>query len=156
MTVEKIYDDFAGLGQAVRVAKETPGTTPTYFHIFRRHKDYDRVVRGDTFAVSFIDADQLYATGLSVGKVPGISIIFSGFLLCTFGLFISVSSPRQFATMLALIAADGHFKGNACGIWISDAKHCERTISPEDCADQQRASSCIALRFIIFALPAIS
>ncbi len=88
LVVEKIFEDFAGLGQALRVAKKIGNNESTYFHIFRRHKDYDSVVRDDTFAVNFLDADQRYATGLSVGKVPGISVIFSGFLLLIAGLYL--------------------------------------------------------------------
>lgn len=88
MVVQKIYDDFAGLGQALRIGKKNQQGLETYFHIFRRHPDYDARVRNDSFSVKFIDADQLYATGLSVGYVPGISIIFAGFLLFLLGLFL--------------------------------------------------------------------
>ncbi len=87
LVVEKIYDDFAGLGQAVRVAKKSDNDA-TYFHIFRRFQDYDQVVRNDDFDIRFLDADQLYATGLSIGKVPGIEVIFGGFLLLLVGLYL--------------------------------------------------------------------
>lgn len=86
LLVEKIYDDFAGLGQAIRI-KETLADSSTYFHVFRRYPQYDEV-RKAGFKVTFIDIDQEYATGLSVGKVPGISIIFSGFLLLVLGLYL--------------------------------------------------------------------
>jgi cytochrome c biogenesis protein len=85
---EKIYDDFAGLGPALRVAKNDASGPSTFFHIFRQYPDYDRVVRADSFNAVFLESDQRYATGLSVGYVPGKSIIFSGFLLLLVGLFM--------------------------------------------------------------------
>jgi cytochrome c biogenesis protein len=88
IAVEKLYEDFAGLGQALRVNLKDQEKGDTYFHIFRRYKDYDAIVRADNFSVTFLDADQRYATGLSVGKVPGIAIIFSGFLLLLVGLYL--------------------------------------------------------------------
>ncbi len=85
---EKLFEDFAGLGQAVRMQKRAPDKNTTYFHIFRRHPEFDDVVRNDSFILSLVDVDQEYATGLSIGKVPGISVIFSGFLLLLVGIFL--------------------------------------------------------------------
>lgn len=85
LTVEKIYEDFAGLGQALRIL-EKDGENSTYFHIFRRYPEFDEKVRQSSYSVIFLDSDQKYATGLSVGKVPGISLIFSGFMLLVVGL----------------------------------------------------------------------
>lgn len=99
LVVEKVFEDFAGLGQALRLVKKSADGNSTYFHIFRRHKDYDGLVRADKYAVTFLEADQQYATGLSVGKVPGISVIFSGFLLLTLGLYMCffMNPVRYFA-----------------------------------------------------------
>lgn len=85
LVVEKIYEDFAGLGQALRIMEKN-GESSTYFHIFRRYPEFDEKVRRSSYSVIFLDSDQKYATGLSVGKVPGISFIFSGFLLLVVGL----------------------------------------------------------------------
>lgn len=94
--VEKIYDDFAGLGQALRIAK-TRGDEAIYFHIFRRYPDFDRTVRDDDYHVKFLESDQHYATGLSVSKMPGISIIFGGFALLMFGLYCCFfTTPMRF------------------------------------------------------------
>ncbi len=88
LVVEKVYEDFAGLGQAIRLAKKSADGSETYFHVFRRYQDYDRVVRNDQFYVTFLDADQKYATGLSIGNVPGIFAIFLGFVILLMGLFM--------------------------------------------------------------------
>lgn len=96
---EKLYDDFAGLGQALRLSKKSPDGTSTFFHIFRQYPDYDREVRDDAFDVTLLESDQRYATGLSIGYVPGISVIFSGFLLFLFGVFMCffMTPTRYFA-----------------------------------------------------------
>lgn len=95
--VAKIYEDFAGLGQAIRVLQKSPDKTSTYFHVFRRYQDYDSIVRASPFSVAFTGADQRYVTGLSVGYVPGIFIIFSGFLLLMLGLYLCFfTNPMRF------------------------------------------------------------
>ncbi|HXW60663.1 MAG TPA: cytochrome c biogenesis protein ResB [Myxococcota bacterium] len=113
---DKLYDDFAGLGQALRIVKKSPDHKATFFHIFRQHPDFDRTVRADNFDVTLLESDQRYATGLSIGYVPGISIIFSGFLLLLCGLFMCffMTPTRYFARItkeqegyLVVVAAQG-------------------------------------------------
>lgn len=84
---QKLYEDFAGLGQAVKIIEKN-GDEENYFHVFRRHPNFDSVVRNAPYSVIFLGADQNYATGLSVGFVPGLSVIFSGFLLLIIGLYL--------------------------------------------------------------------
>lgn len=88
LVAEKLFDDFAGLGQALRVGKKSPDGASSYFHIFRRYPGFDRTVRNDNYNVVLADVDQQFATGLSIGYVPGISIIFSGFLILLVGLYL--------------------------------------------------------------------
>lgn len=116
LQVTKAYEDFAGLGQALRIAKSSQDQESTYFHIFRKHKDYDRVVRDERYHIKFIESDQQYATGLSVGKVPGISIIFFGFMLLLTGLYMCFfMTPMRFFARIREM--DGHFEVYfaACG-----------------------------------------
>lgn len=98
---EKFYEDFAGLGQAVRLNKKSPDGQSTFFHVFRQYPDFDRDVRQDFFNVSLLETDQRYATGLSIGYVPGIGIIFSGFLLLLAGLYMCffMTPVRYFARL---------------------------------------------------------
>jgi cytochrome c biogenesis protein len=97
LVAKKIFEDFAGLGQALRIQKTDIRGHSTYFHIFRKYPDYDQEVRADDFAVTFLGADQQYATGLSVGYVPGISVIFIGFLILVLGLALCFfTSPRRY------------------------------------------------------------
>lgn len=112
----KLYDDFAGLGQALRLVKKSPNEDSTFFHIFRQYPDFDSKVRADSFDVRLLESDQHYATGLSIGYVPGITVIFSGFLLLLCGLFMCffMTPMRYFARIvhedngfLVTVAAQG-------------------------------------------------
>lgn len=96
---QKLFDDFAGLGEALRVAKISADGQSTYFHIFRKYPDYDQQVRADKNHIVFLGTDQKYATGLSIGKVPGVSSIFMGFLLFLVGLYMCffMTPARYFA-----------------------------------------------------------
>lgn len=96
---EKLFDDFAGLGEAVRIAQHSADGRSTYFHVFRQYPEYDQRVRADKNYIIFLGTDQKYATGLSVGKVPGVAFIFSGFLLFLVGLFMCffMTPVRYFA-----------------------------------------------------------
>lgn len=113
IVVQKIYEDFAGLGQALRISKKNQAGVETYFHIFRRHPDFDAQVRSDVFSVKFIDADQHYATGLSVGYVPGISFIFAGFLLFLLGLILCF-----FLIPIRYFAHIQH-EHDGCAVWFA-------------------------------------
>jgi cytochrome c biogenesis protein len=96
---QKIYDDFAGLGEALRIGQVEPDGQSTFFHIFRKYPDYDKLVRSGSNYILFLGTDQKYATGLSIGKVPGIKILFSGFLLFLVGCFMCffMTPVRYFA-----------------------------------------------------------
>lgn len=116
LMVEKIFEDFAGLGQALRISKKDKAGQATYFHVFRRYKEYDRLVREDEYFISFLSLDQQYATGLSIGKVPGIECIFFGFMVLLVGLYMCffMTPIRYFArlsyqgdNLMLMVAAQG-------------------------------------------------
>lgn len=102
-TPQKLYDDFAGLGEALRVNQRDTQGESTYFHIFRKYPDFDKQVRAAQNHLVFLGSDQKYATGLSIGKVPGVSFIFSGFLLFLIGLYMCffMTPVRYFARLQA-------------------------------------------------------
>lgn len=109
ITPTKIYEDFGGLGQALRVEMENSFNEKTFFHIFRRYPELDKIIRNDKFQIVFLDTDQKYATGLSVGKLPGISIIFTGFLVLLIGLYLCFFLlPTRFFARIC--NADGHYE----------------------------------------------
>ena len=97
-SITKVYEDFAGLGEAVRIDIDN-NNQKTFFHIFRKYPEFDEQVRADEYSFVFLNTDHVYATGLSVGKMPGISVIFSGFFLLLIGLYMCFfkSPTRYFA-----------------------------------------------------------
>jgi cytochrome c biogenesis protein len=82
-------ENYAGLGAAVRVQEVTATGLATNFVVFRSYPDFDRDVRRGAFDVQFRGFDQQYATGLQVGSVPFIPIVFAGFLVMFVGMFMA-------------------------------------------------------------------
>jgi cytochrome c biogenesis protein len=98
----EVMPEFAGLGAAVRVQETPPGKGTTSFVVFRSYPEFDREVRRGTFDVQFRGFDQLYATGLQVGSVPWIPMVFSGFLIMFVGMFMAffLSHRRYWARIV--------------------------------------------------------
>lgn len=99
LTVERVFDDFAGFGEAIRVKLVPLDKSSTYFHVFRKYPSFDSVIRPGEFTITFLGSDQKFATGLSVGLVPGVSVIFLGFILLIVGIYLCffVTPQRLFA-----------------------------------------------------------
>lgn len=83
------YDNYGGLGEAIKVTSKSPTGEESSFVVFRQYPEFDRRVRRGEFDLSYQGVEQAYATGLSVGKVPGIYVVFSGFVLLFVGLFMA-------------------------------------------------------------------
>ena len=88
-TPVEVISEFAGLGAAVRVQETAPDGTQTSYVVFREYPAFDRDVRRGTHDVQFRGFDQQYATGLQVGRVPWIPVIFVGFAIMFAGMFMA-------------------------------------------------------------------
>lgn len=88
-TPVEVISEFAGLGAAVRVQETAPNGTQTSYVVFREYPAFDREVRRGTHDVQFRGFDQQYATGLQVGRVPWIPVIFGGFAIMFAGMFMA-------------------------------------------------------------------
>jgi cytochrome c biogenesis protein len=99
LTPTKIFEDFGGLGSALRLDTTTADGKPTFFHVFRKYPDFDKNIRAQPYQISLHGVDQHYATGLSVAYMPGLSIIFTGFAILLVGLYLCflVTPARFFA-----------------------------------------------------------
>lgn len=85
----EVYDNYGGLGDAVKVNAKEPNVAETSFVVFRHYPEFDQLVRRGEFDLAYQGFDQVYATGLSVGKVPGIYSVFLGFALLFVGLYMA-------------------------------------------------------------------
>jgi cytochrome c biogenesis protein len=96
--------DYAGLGPAVRVQQIDPAGKSTSFVVFRSYPTFDRDVRRDVYEVQFHGFDQVYATGIQVGRVPFIPWVFFGFLVMFVGMFMAffMSHRRYWARLIKL------------------------------------------------------
>lgn len=106
----EIIPEFAGLGSAVRIQKVLADGTSTNFVVFRSYPAFDRDVRRGQYEVQFHGFDQLYATGIQVGRVPFIPIVFVGFLVMFVGMFMAffMSHRRYWARLVP--QPDGSFE----------------------------------------------
>lgn len=88
-TPVEVIAEFAGLGAAVRVQETAASGVQTSYVVFREYPAFDREVRRGTHDVQFRGFDQQYATGLQVGRVPWIPVIFAGFAIMFAGMFMA-------------------------------------------------------------------
>ncbi|MBL4817802.1 MAG: cytochrome c biogenesis protein ResB, partial [Deltaproteobacteria bacterium] len=97
--VTELYEDYAGLGPAVQVKQ-----ADAQFVVFRKYPDFDAQVRRGEWDVVFSGFDEPYATGVSVGKVPGLWAVFAGFIIMFMGLYMAfgMSQRRYYARITRL------------------------------------------------------
>lgn len=105
ITPTEIYEDYAGLGSAVQIKQGD-----TQFVVFRKYPEFDSQVRRGSLDIVYQGFDEPYATGISVGKVPCISFVFTGFVIMFVGLYMAfcMNQRRYYAKITKL--NNGHFE----------------------------------------------
>lgn len=95
----EVFREYAGLGEALKVQLIEPKKKPTTFVVFRQYPEFDPMVRRGAWDVFYYGSDQKFATGVSVGKVPGVSFVFVGFMVMFVGLYMAfiMNHRRYFA-----------------------------------------------------------
>lgn len=105
---QEIFRDYAGLGEALQIQMIEPEKAATNFLIFRQYPDFDPLVRRGNWDLTFFGTDQKFATGVSVGNVPGISFVFFGFIVMFVGLYMAfvMNHRRYFARIKPMPEGD--------------------------------------------------
>jgi cytochrome c biogenesis protein len=100
----EVVQNYAGLGAAVRVQETSAAGVVTTYFVFRSYPSFDRDVRRGLYDVQFRGFDQQYATGLQVGRVPFIPLVFAGFLVMFVGMYMAffLSHRRYWARATTL------------------------------------------------------
>jgi cytochrome c biogenesis protein len=103
-TPMELIENYGGLGPAVRVQKVSSTGDATHFNVFRFYPTFDTQVRRGQFDVMFLGFDRLYATGISVGKVPFLPIVLFGFVLLFLGMYMAffMNHRRYWARLMKL------------------------------------------------------
>ena len=103
-TPVEVIENYGGLGPAARVQKIAPNGDATHFNVFRFYPNFDPQVRRGEYDVLFLGFDRLYATGISVGKVPYLPIVLAGFVLMFIGMYMAffMNHRRYWGRLLAL------------------------------------------------------
>ena len=81
--------EYGGLGPAVRIQKVSPDGSATHFNVFRFYPNFDPQVRRGQYDVLCLGFDRLYATGISVGRVPFLPVVLVGFLIMFIGMYMA-------------------------------------------------------------------
>lgn len=100
-------EDYGGLGPALKVEEIHKGKSNTFF-VFRSYPDFDFKVRRGPVDVFYRGMDGRYATGISVGYVPGISAVFFGFVLMVIGLWMAFAMSHRLYYARAAKREDGY------------------------------------------------
>ncbi|MEW5854553.1 MAG: cytochrome c biogenesis protein ResB [Myxococcota bacterium] len=105
----EIIPQYADLGEALRVQQIQEGRPPTSFLVFKNYPDFDEQARRGEFALHYKGADKTYMTGIQVGKVPGIEVVFTGFAVMFIGMYMAffMSHRRYWARLTR--RADGTY-----------------------------------------------
>ena len=111
----EIIPQYASMGEALRVQQVTEGQPPTSFVVFKNYPDFDENVRRGEFALHFKGSDKTYMTGIQVGRVPGIEVVFWGFALMFVGMYMAFfMSHRRYWVRLQK-AKDGSWTATVAG-----------------------------------------
>ncbi len=86
--------DFQGLGPALLVVLEKPGTQPAQFWLLKAFPEFDRQ-RKDTRYLSFAGLNEIFFTGLQVARDPGVNIVWLGCALMVIGIIIAFFLSHQ-------------------------------------------------------------
>ena len=105
----EVIPEFAGLGAAVRVQETQAKGTVTSYVVFREYPEFDRNVRRGSYDVQFRGFDQQYATGLQVGRVPWIPVVFTGFAIMFCGMFMAFFMSHRRYWSRVTPRADGKY-----------------------------------------------
>ncbi|MCP4499349.1 MAG: cytochrome c biogenesis protein ResB [Deltaproteobacteria bacterium] len=105
----EITREYRGLGSAVKVQKITKSGETSAFVVFRSYPDFDKDIRRGEYVVGFRGFDQQYATGVQVGKVPAINVVFGGFLFIFVGMFMAFFMSHRRYWMRITPKEDGTF-----------------------------------------------
>jgi cytochrome c biogenesis protein len=103
----EVIPNYGGLGPAVRVQKVQPDGRTGSFVVFRHFPDFDPQVRRGAYDLLFTGFDQQYATGIQVGRVPFIPVVFVGFFFLFVGMYMAFfMSHRRYWVRLAPAGGD--------------------------------------------------
>lgn len=85
----EIIPQYVGLGPALRVQRIQKGAAPSTFVVFQNYPEFDAQIRRGDFALHYKGTDKTYMTGVQVGRVPGVAVVFAGFSLMFVGLYVA-------------------------------------------------------------------
>jgi len=94
-SAEKNYQN---AGPALNLVVQSPDGASESIWVFKESPEFDRLRRG-RFVFTYAGEEEMYFTGLSVAKNPGLPLIWIGCAILFFGLLVSFSISHRWAAV---------------------------------------------------------
>ncbi len=98
--------NFKGLGPALLVLLQKPDKPPAEFWLLKAYPEFDRQ-RQDSRYLSLAELNEIFFTGLQVGRDPGVNIVWVGCTLMVVGIMIAFFMSHQRLWVRLARGADG-------------------------------------------------
>lgn len=85
----EIFENYGGLGEALKIQKISKNSDITSFLVFRKYPEFDKFVRRGDWDVVYAGSDARYKTGISVGKFPWLGVVLLGSVLLLLGIILA-------------------------------------------------------------------
>jgi len=97
-TFVNAQENYQNAGPALNLEVEAPDGTKQSVWIFKESPEFDRL-RGGRFVFSYVGEDEVYYTGLSVARNPGLPLVWAGCLVLFVGLIVSFAAAHRWAAV---------------------------------------------------------
>jgi len=91
-------ENYQNAGPALNLEVEAPDGASQPVWIFKESPDFDKL-RGGRFVFSYVGEEEVYYTGLSVAKNPGLPLVWIGCFVLFIGLMVSFTVAHRWAAV---------------------------------------------------------
>lgn len=98
VTLTRYEQNYQNAGPALNLIVQNPDGSSESLWIFKESPDFDRMRKG-RFVFMYAGEDEIYFTGLSVAKNPGLTLVWIGCAILFFGLVVSFLLPHRWAAV---------------------------------------------------------
>lgn len=98
VVLTRYEENYQNAGPALNLVVKNPSGSEESIWIFKEFPDFDRMRKG-RFVFIYAGEDEVYFTGLSVAKNPGLTLVWTGCAILFLGLVVSFLLPHRWAAV---------------------------------------------------------